>query len=299
MGIYGYERPTTPFLNSIDPQRFTAIAPTNQTRYSVPILLTAATTKDFELFFKSPSLVSAFKACDYETHWISNQGRIGKFETYITSIALEADYQHFINPKDYFAAKEDDAVLSPLKAAIGNSSRRKAIFIHLMGSHFDYSGRYPQHLAVFGEATISDQYDNSIAYTDLVLAKISALFSLKKSLFIFTSDHGELVPEGHGLNPSFQEEFRAPLLVWPNTQQRIRSAAAEAKNKTINLESFASMVKYFSGLEEQPHFSFSSQVFSLRPSNVLTYQDLPFRAPAAFPPSKPMPTAEDDEQPGK
>ncbi len=65
MEVYGYDTNITPFLLQLKSQKklyiFNAIAPTKQTRYSVPIMHTQADAKSFkELFLNSKADVGKY-----------------------------------------------------------------------------------------------------------------------------------------------------------------------------------------------------------------------------------------------
>ena len=109
--------------------------------------------------------------------------------------------------------------------------------LHTYGSHFNYFERYPREFAHFtpDEATevevknrqqLINAYDNSIRYTDFVLAEIiKEIAALKEQAFaLYFSDHGDdvgLEAESchcHTTNPARQTEpmFEIPFLLWTN-----------------------------------------------------------------------------------
>jgi heptose-I-phosphate ethanolaminephosphotransferase len=116
MTIYGYDKNTTPFFSNLKQKDknfyiFDAIAPANQTRYSVPIILTKAHVHDFlQAYLKSPSILTDFQQYSYKTYWISNQGRVGKYDSSISSIADEANTTIYAN-LSYSRAKTDKVIL--------------------------------------------------------------------------------------------------------------------------------------------------------------------------------------------
>lgn len=70
-------------------------------------------------------------------------------------------------------------------------NQKKFIVVHLVGSHHPYTS-YPPEYNLYGEDTVSDRYDNTIAYTDYVLSEIYKKLSVHQpELFIYASDHGE------------------------------------------------------------------------------------------------------------
>ena len=279
---YGYNRKTTPFLDSIKPYKFEAIAPANQTRFSIPIILTPASVDNFKVFYHSKSIVSLLSECGYTTYWISNQGKTGEYATTITSIASEADHTYFLNDLDYTTAGLDGNILKQLDKIDTQKNNKQAIFIHLLGSHVSYSDRYPKEEALLKvsdktpEENLIDHYDNSIYYTDKVISEIYKRVNNEHALYIYLSDHGEVVSEmGHGFSPSFKEEYEIPLFIWSKEQEKIAKVFKETNDKTINTESIFHIIKYLSGIDEKSELSYSSKVLSVLPENIVDYLTLP------------------------
>ncbi len=288
MSIYNYDKNTTPFLSTLKDQDnlyvFNGIAPTNQTRYSVPIFYTKANVQDFaDLFSKSISIVSDFKNHQYKTYWISNQGRTAKHDSNIESMAQEADVKYFENER-YENVKNDKVLLSYLDNMKINS-RKEMYFIHLQGSHFKYSERYPNDIVLFRNATtIKEQYDNTIYYTDYILQNIFKYFKNKfhnkKILFVYTSDHGEVVSEdkhGHGYLPPFKDEYDIPFVIYSNIENdRIDELYQSNQKRYFNLENLNYMIEYISGINDDNNVSYSSDVFAIDPKNIFDYDKLEF-----------------------
>jgi lipid A ethanolaminephosphotransferase len=131
----------------------------------------------------------------------------------------------------------DEVLLTGLEARIrGSSKPRVFVVLHAMGSHGPaYSARYPPAFGRFTPACASvelgqcspqallNAYDNTILYTDHVLAQAIALLRRlgdTPSLLLYVSDHGESLGE-HGLYlhgtpwslaPDVQKEV--PFLLW-------------------------------------------------------------------------------------
>lgn len=284
MGIYGYEKQTTPFLASIEPAIFDAISPTNQTRYSIPMMLTGATATDFDAFYHSPSIISTLRECGYETFWISNQGKVGRFESNVTTIAMEADKEYFINNLGWQQAGYDGQVLGHLAEASSEPGGKRAFFVHLIGSHVDYRKRYPDDVLMSPAVDVESHYDNAVFYTDHVLSRMFEMFRDDRLLFVYVSDHGEVVSNekfGHGNFPSFKDEFRIPLVVWSDERRRVAELQAASRGKVINAESFDRFLGYLLGVEDEVQLSFSPTVFSVTPENRMDYRQLRFHAESA------------------
>lgn len=131
----------------------------------------------------------------------------------------------------------DEVMLTDLAERLRTTERDTVIVFHQIGSHGPaYSERYPPQLEKFKPACRSNQlqrctpqeivnaYDNSIAYTDYVLARQIGLLRAASdridSVLIYASDHGESLGEQgiylhgmpYGFAPAAQKEV--PMLIW-------------------------------------------------------------------------------------
>ncbi len=284
MSAYGFDQPTTPFLDQLqDKVLARAIAPANQTMSAVPIIMTPATVLDYDPFYTSPSIVSDLKRCGYETHWYSNQLRYSPYTSSVSSIASEADDVKFVWETLHTSYGVPDGALlqlfSPQDIVPG---RKQAYFFHLLGSHYDWWKRYPPDKALIPNAeTIPEAYINTIYYTDQVLAQIFNLFQERSEhfLFIYTSDHAEWVTEkeaGHAHAAPFQEEYRVPLVFWSTRPEDLSAIAAQTQGHLVNTETLDLQVRYLLGLESDPGVSYSTKVLSLSAGRVREYTELPY-----------------------
>ncbi len=282
MSLYGYKIPTTPFFDSLKQTgrlyAFNAIAPTNQTRYSIPIDLTEANVHYYEnRYMHSCSILSRFKANGYETNWISNQGRAGKNDSTISSMAYEADTTFFAN-LNYLDAKTDEVLLEYLNK-MKSDSPKEMYLIHLMGSHSDYINRYNKEKALFKNAkNIVEEYDNTIYYTDYVISRIFERFKGEKVLLIYLSDHGEnisLENNGHGFLPPYKDEYTVPFVIYSSVKnRRLDELYKENQKGYFNLENFNAIVQYVSGISNRKNLSFSPDVIGVEPGNVYNFDTL-------------------------
>lgn len=282
MSLYGYTHPTTPFFDSLKKSHhlyvFDAIAPTNQTRYSVPIDLTEANVHYYEKRYNhSCSILTNFKANDYETYWISNQGRVGKNDSSISSMAYEANTTFFAN-LNYLEAKTDQVILDYL-SKLQNNSKKEMLLLHIMGSHSDYINRYKNETALFKNSNnIVEQYDNSIHYTDYIVSQIYERYKHEKLLLIYVSDHGEninLENNGHGFLPPFKDEYMVPFVIYSNVKNpRLDELYLDNKKGYFNLENLNSMVQYVSGISIRKNLSFSHDVMAVEPSHIYNFDRL-------------------------
>jgi heptose-I-phosphate ethanolaminephosphotransferase len=277
MSVFGYGKPTTPFAARSGAHAFDALSPSNQTRMSLAMMLTRAAPGSYEDFFRSHSLVSELRACGFGTIWVSNQGRHGSADSLASSIAAEADERLFLNEGTWREVLLDGAILDALASRRVAERRRQATFVHLIGSHSRYEERFPRGFGMGGPQDTVSQYDNSILYTDHVLSELHGRFGRDDVLFVYVSDHGEVVANhfyGHGFSPGYREEYLTPLLVWTRDAAAVNRAKAAANGARINLESFDDLVLYLVGATATPALSTSEVVINLGPANPVRFDEL-------------------------
>ena len=211
LSINGYtDHDNTPLLRKVDNLvSFTnATSAATSTRISIPYMLTSAVPPNFTQSLSEKSVISIFKHMGFTTSWIGNQGAFGFYETTYASNILESDY-HVIQDdlgKTFKLNKSDihDGYILPildnrLKEVQGNHF----IVLHFMGSHWNFSNRYPEsfghrftpicsesHESQCSPEALKNLYHNTIAYSDYVLNEIITKLQNKNAFLIYASDHG-------------------------------------------------------------------------------------------------------------
>lgn len=210
----GYSRITNPLLSQKENLiNFTnMLSLSNATRSSIPMILTRKPAEQVYHFnFPEKSIISAFKEAGFSTYWISTQQKFGAFDTSTSVYAREADHMLFLNKTGYSNQGDTDEVILPvLKQAIKSPENKKLIILHTLGSHYNYSHRYPKKFDIFKPSLnniknysmqdkkykneLKNSYDNSILYTDYFLNQIIEILKKEEgvsSFLFYTSDHGE------------------------------------------------------------------------------------------------------------
>ena len=238
--LNGYLRDTTPLLRAQANVVTLAnlVTAVSATRLSVPIMVSRKpATESLRASFREKSFVSAFKEAGFKTFWLSNQMSVGQFDTPVSVYANESDVTMFLNLGGMSKDSNLDAILfNPLNNALADPAQKKLIVLHTLGSHWNYSHRYPQSFdkwkpSLFGvdkppftdvkiKPQLNNSYDNTILYTDWILNQV--VESLKTSTAItslmYVADHGQTLYDGtcrlafHGHNTQY--EFHVPALVW-------------------------------------------------------------------------------------
>jgi glucan phosphoethanolaminetransferase (alkaline phosphatase superfamily) len=167
----------------------------------------------------APSLVAAFGEAGYRTAWMSTQGSSGFWDTAVAFYARDAQLVRYLNPTAAaYRGNHDDVLLQPLQDFVRGGGPAMVV-LHTLGSHFDYSQRYPKSFERFGTG-VADTYDNSILYTDWFLDAVMRRLNGpgQRSLVFYVSDHGEDLQQSGcqrvGVTRLGQWSYRVPALVW-------------------------------------------------------------------------------------
>jgi glucan phosphoethanolaminetransferase (alkaline phosphatase superfamily) len=242
--INGYERLTNPYLSQEEnlvsfTDMITGVA---ATRLSVPIIATRKPmAQSLKAGFGEKSFLSAFKEAGFKTFWLSNQMSFGQFDTPTSVIAKEADVTQFLNLGGFTNKSSfDQILLNPLQKAIDDTAPNKLIVLHTLGNHWNYSQRHPKEYdqwkpSLFGvsnpaytdlknKEALNNSYDNSILYTDWMLARVIAQLKMLSHMtaLMYVSDHGQTLYDGtcrlafHGHNTQY--EFHIPAFAWYSDQ---------------------------------------------------------------------------------
>jgi glucan phosphoethanolaminetransferase (alkaline phosphatase superfamily) len=267
--LFGYSRPTNPELTKVSnlvpiPDMLTSWP---ESISAIPLLLTRKPIDDMQISWREPSIIRAMQEAGFDTWWISNQLPMGEFDSPISTYALEANHTIFLNHASMSSAGSyDNVLLQPLHDVLQKSDRDLFIVLHMMGSHLSYDMRYPEtfkHFQPTYDNTHSDalpgyrlinSYDNTILYTDHVLAQIIGTLQKNNAItaMFYASDHGEalLTPTcsqaGHGIGTRY--EFEIPALFWYSDAyatafpQRLSALRANADKPTLSADTFESLI---------------------------------------------------------
>ena len=177
------------------------------TDVSVPLLLNGASrASKIDL---SNNLFHLAKLNGYETYFISTQSK--KSMQYIEPYMMKKSISHY----DILGSREDSDLIEELKKIDFNDSDTEFVVMQMQGQHSPYK-YYPTYI----KSTIPQQYAASMKYSNaLILEMMNYVKSLKTAtLFIFTSDHGELLGESGrvGHNKFHEKIYRVPMIIASN-----------------------------------------------------------------------------------
>jgi len=229
MSLYGYYRPTTPYLDSLSNlQVYTdVISPHTHT---IPSLTKALLLPDQGSGYIG-SVIQLYNQAGYKSYWLSNQQPVGVYDTFVTRISEAANERLFLNPrKGKFTTPLDGALLPVIEKALADDADKKIIFVHLMGTHAKYSKRYPTKFGRFKDMPQTDYtheraveminaYDNAVLYQDSIMHEIIEMTGRLDyaGQVVYFSDHGEEVyqtvdDKGHTESDGTKPMYDIPFL---------------------------------------------------------------------------------------
>ena len=256
MSAYGYERPTTPWLDSIS-KNGNEVVLFNDVCSSGPNTITSSqriftfwNNIPNKAWYNYPDLTNVLAHAGYYTQWITQQNPQNMYaiERLFANSAHKLYKTHIytslykIKDSSLSAMAYDEALLPALHRYDSPNTthvNRKNIFtvVHLMGSHQNYSERYPPAFDFFKTKDMKEcltddakskkaAYLNSLRYTDHLLEKMIKHYSSQRALVFYFSDHGEMVDEpqqrgffGHGTNVD-HPTVDVPFFVYASPQLR-------------------------------------------------------------------------------
>lgn len=239
-GLDGYARDTTPELRALGVTNYArATSCGTSTDVSVPCMFSRIGRRNYDrrqILAEEP-LAPLLKRAGASVKWIENQSGCKG-----ACLGVDTD-----KPKDHLSDADRgrlcpdglcfDEVLTPyVKDPAVGKAPVTVLFLHMAGSHGPaYARRYPQQREKWGpvcsKVNLSDcdpkelrnAYDNSILYTDHVLAQLIGALKDKKdadTVLIYASDHGESLGEKgmylHGAPWAIapDEQTRIPMILW-------------------------------------------------------------------------------------
>lgn len=235
--LNGYSRNTTPLLSALDILNFSNTTSCGTaTAESIPCMFSDITHDKFDLgkIRRRENLLDALNYAGVDVLWRENnsgcKGVCSRSRTEVMSLVA--------NDKALCKGNEcyDEILLSNINEYIQSIKKDTVLFLHQQGSHGPaYYKRVPEEYIKFTpvcntkalqnctNTEITNSYDNTIAYTDHVLAEVIKSLKTSEDLntaMIYMSDHGESLGESgvylHGL-PYFmapEEQTRIPFIVW-------------------------------------------------------------------------------------
>lgn len=197
MSTYGFNLPTTPFLDKTTGYINAGYVSSAPATYHS--LLNSLHFKPKEKGKKdySYNIITLAKIAGIKTFWLSNQGSIGKYDTLASRLGVAADFHYFTKKGGFTTNNADDmALLDELKTRFKEktySNNVRLFVIHLMGSHRNFCQRLKEEekkLEFINESLSC--YVNTILKTDKFIEETVTLLKEQNEPYslIYFSDHG-------------------------------------------------------------------------------------------------------------
>ena len=225
-GLNGYARQTTPELAQVpDLLNFPDVqACGTSTEVSLPCMFSPGGRHDYDeaRIRGHESLLHVLAHAGFQVLWRDNQSGCKGVCAGLASEQLQT---------------MDEALVDGLDARVAGAGANRVLVLHELGSHGPaYADRYPAAYARFEPACHSSElrqcspqqivnaYDNSLLYTDHVLARVIGFAQSMQPRYdtavVYVSDHGESLGEYnlylHGMPRAIapREQTQVPMVMW-------------------------------------------------------------------------------------
>lgn len=239
-GLSGYARQTTPQLAQLPVVNFAQVSSCGtNTEVSVPCMFAPVGRRDYDedRIRGQQSLLHVVDRAGVRVHWRDNQsGCKGVCD------GLPGDTVSSRNAPGLCGEEHclDEGLLHDMDERLQQAQGTQLWVFHMLGSHGpSYFRRYPPAFAQFqpdcrdddlrrcSAEEVANAYDNSVLYTDHVLAgaiaKLRAHAGEVDSALVYVSDHGESLGEHglflHGMPYAVAPEVqkRVPMIAWTSS----------------------------------------------------------------------------------
>ncbi len=243
--LNGYAKNTNPELSQLDIINFKQVSSCGtSTAISVPCIFSGMTRADYEekIAKNRENLLDIAQRAGYKVTWIENNSGCkdvcNRVENYQFPEEIKKKWCNAEN--ECFDEILVDSLKAYLKTIPENDTTPRLIVLHQMGSHGPaYFKRVPKEFKKFqpmcdtnaiqgcSSEQLINTYDNTILYTDHVLARLIQTLKEKSDRevgFWYVSDHGESTGEQglflHSAPYAFapQQQTHVPMLMWFSDQ---------------------------------------------------------------------------------
>ena len=293
--LYGYDKPTTPRQVAMAEEgslvAFSDVVSSwNLTSFVFKHMLSLWSVGDSGAWCDKPLIPEVFRQAGYHVTFITNQflpkakeavydfsgGFFLNDSTLNSRLFDERNTELYRYDGDLVNEALSAADKSPSTLHTPHSTNNLTI-VHLMGSHVDYSARYPQktfrkftpqqynrpELTAKQLQTLA-HYDNSLLYNDSILKAITNHFTDKDAVVIYVPDHGEEIFDSepyisgrlHNADIDYRlahNEMEIPFWVWGSPLYRENHpygwmAIQAAKDHPLMTDALPHFLLYLGGI---------------------------------------------------
>ena len=274
--LNGYHKTTNPYTKQQGIVSFSKMSSCGTaTAVSVPCMFSTLSQHNYEkrTATAQQNVIDLIHLAGADVLWVSNNnGSCKGVCTRVKTLQIATEVSNPLCDGEYCY---DEALLTPLRTKLNNITEQNTLIVlHMIGSHGPtYFKRYPKDKRRFmpdcqrsdiqncTQEQLINSYDNTIAYTDYVLAEIiNSLEELStendiETSMLYVSDHGESLGENgvylHGLPYAFapEEQTHVPMLYWTaptQTALNVNCLQAEAQAPLSHDHVFNSLLSIMS-----------------------------------------------------
>ena len=211
--LYGYGKETNPKLGALVRKGelsvfndVTSYTTTTIPSFKAMMMAYRSEYSDSVEWYECLTLIEVMQKAGYKAHWVSNQSKRGICDNEVGLFAEMCDDEAFAGDKlsGMKRVTYDDELLPLLENSIRVSSGKNFYVVHLMGSHAQFSSRYPAAYSRFSakdyrgshpqlssdDRLLLAEYDNSVLYNDNVVYEMMMRFADRDATVVYLSDHG-------------------------------------------------------------------------------------------------------------
>ena len=234
MGIFGYERNTTPRLaQEKNLAAFRGYSCDTATKLSLRCMFVreGGAEENPQRTLKEQNVFSVLGQLGFKTDLYAMQSEMW---FYSNTMAENIAYREQIGaePRNRGKNVDDMLLITEMQQSLQNNEDggKHLIILHTKGSHFNYTQRYTRDYAQWkpecvnvdsgcSKAEMINSFDNSVTYVDHFITKVFDQLRDKKAIVFYAADHGESINEREHLHGTPRkmappEQFRVPMMVW-------------------------------------------------------------------------------------
>ena len=281
--LYGYDKPTTPRQRAMAEEGSLVpfsdvVSSWNLTSFVFKHMLSLWAVGDSGAWCDKPLFPEVFRRAGYHVTFLTNQFLPHAKEAvydfsggfFLSDSVLS---RRFFDERNTTLYRYDDGLLKELQQRDGKG---RLTILHLMGSHVDYSARYPKAFRQFTpqqynrpELTPKQlqtlaHYDNSLLYNDSILKAVTRHFADRDAVVIYVPDHGEEVFDSepytsgrlHNADIDYRlarNEMEIPFWIWGSPLYRKNHpygwrAIQAAKDRPLMIDALPHLLLYLGGI---------------------------------------------------
>lgn len=245
MGIFGYERNTTPKLAQRKIWRRSVVTPVipQPNSHCVACLYVRGAEDNPQRTLKEQNIFAVLKQLDSVLTSTLCRAKCGSTATRWRTTLLIVS--RLVRSRNRGKPVDDMLLVDEMQQSLGrNPDGKHLIILHTKGSHFNYTQRYPRSFAQWKpecigvdsgctKAQMINSYDNSVTYVDHFISSVIDQVRDKKAIVFYAADHGESINEREHLHGTPRElappeQFRVPMMVWMSDKYLENPANAQA-----------------------------------------------------------------------